>query len=68
MSVVYDFTVSLIETRAVGDDLYRATVETLGERGVVELVGLLGYYTLISMTLNTFEIGPPSGTPPELEP
>jgi len=52
----------------VGDDLYRATVETLGERGVVELVGLLGYYTLISMTLNTFEIGPPSGTPPELEP
>jgi 4-carboxymuconolactone decarboxylase len=52
----------------VGDDLYRATVETLGERGVVELVGLLGYYALNSMTLNTFEIGPPSGTPPELEP
>ena len=66
--VVYDFTVSLIETHAVRDDLYRATVDSLGERGVVELVGLLGYYTLISMTVNTFELGPPSGTAAELEP
>jgi 4-carboxymuconolactone decarboxylase len=66
--VVYDFSRSLIETHSVHDDLYRATVDAVGERGVVELVGLLGYYTLISMTLNTFEIGVPNGARAELDP
>lgn len=36
-------------------------VKPLGERGVVELVGLLGYDTLVAMTLNAFEIGLPAG-------
>ncbi|MBV9738896.1 MAG: carboxymuconolactone decarboxylase family protein, partial [Hyphomicrobiales bacterium] len=36
-------------------------------QGVVELVGILGYYTLISMTLNAFEIGLPEGEKSELE-
>ena len=66
--LVYEFSMSLIENHSVHDDLYRATVDALGERGVVELVGLLGYYTLISMTLNTFEIGVPNGAGAELEP
>ena len=39
----------------------------LGETGVVELVGLLGYYTLVAMTLNAFEIGLPEGERPELQ-
>jgi 4-carboxymuconolactone decarboxylase len=66
--LVYEFSMNLIENHSVHDDLYRATVDALGERGVVELVGLLGYYTLISMTLNTFEIGVSNGAPAELEP
>jgi 4-carboxymuconolactone decarboxylase len=33
---------------------------------VVELVGLLGYYTMVSMTLNGFGIGVPEGEPLEL--
>jgi 4-carboxymuconolactone decarboxylase len=32
----------------------------------VDLVGLAGYYTLISMTLNVFAIEPPDGEPREL--
>jgi len=40
----------------------------LGEQGLVELVGLLGYYTLVAMTLNGFDIGLPEGEPIELEP
>jgi 4-carboxymuconolactone decarboxylase len=67
-AVVYDFSVSLHETHAVPDSVYLAAVEALGERGAVELVGLLGYYTLISMTLNTFEIEVPEGFRPELAP
>ena len=41
--------------------LYNEAVELLGEAGVVELVILLGYYTLVSMTLNVFEVPLPAG-------
>ena len=52
---------------AVSDDVHAAVVREFGERGVVELVGLLGYYTLVAMTLNAFEIGLPPGEPMELK-
>ena len=38
----------------------------LGERGLVEVIGLCGYYTLVSMTLNTFEYDLPDGQVSEL--
>jgi len=62
--VVYDFSRRLHEDHAVADDLYRSSVDALGPAAVVELVGLLGYYTLVAMTLNTFEFGVPDGDPP----
>jgi 4-carboxymuconolactone decarboxylase len=65
---VYDFSMSLHKTHAVPDNQYRALVEAVGEEGAVELVGLLGYYTMISMTLNAFEVELPEGFQPELEP
>jgi 4-carboxymuconolactone decarboxylase len=65
---VYEFSKTLNENHAVPDATYRKAVESIGQRGVVELVGILGYYTLISMTLNTFEIEPPDGQAPELKP
>lgn len=65
--VVHDFSLSLCTLHSVSDDLYRELVETIGERTSVELVGLLGYYTLIAMTVNTFAIGLPEGVVPELE-
>ena len=39
----------------------------LGELGMVELVGVLGYYCLVSLTLNTFELGLPGSVAPELQ-
>lgn len=56
--LVYEFSVSLNQKHEVSDELYEKVVAAIGLRGVVELVGILGYYTLISMTLNTFEIEP----------
>jgi 4-carboxymuconolactone decarboxylase len=53
---VFDFSMSLCRTRAVPDDIYRRAAGALGNQGIVELVGILGYYTLISMTLNAFDI------------
>ncbi len=38
----------------------------LGQEGVIELTVLSGYYTMISMILNTFEIAPPDGSAPPL--
>jgi len=58
--LVYAFARALQETHAIGDTLYADCVEALGERSVVELVGLLGYYTLVSMTLNAFAFTAPS--------
>jgi 4-carboxymuconolactone decarboxylase len=48
-------------TNRVSDATYDATRNALGEEGVVDLVGLVGYYTLVSMTLNVFEVGLPEG-------
>ena len=62
---IYDFSSALLRTHEVPEELYRRAVEKFGQRSVVELVGILGYYTLISMTLNTFEIQP-EGSMPEL--
>jgi len=36
-------------------------VKVLTERGLVEIIGLCGYYTMVSMTLNTFEFELPAG-------
>ncbi|HEY9281565.1 MAG TPA: carboxymuconolactone decarboxylase family protein [Eoetvoesiella sp.] len=58
-AVVYEFIRSLVENRQVPDSLYEHAVQVLGQDGVVDLVGLAGYYTLISMTLNVFGIEAP---------
>ena len=44
----------------------RRAIEALGEQGVVDLVGVCGYYMLVSMTLNVFEMPLPAGVPDPL--
>jgi len=51
-ALVYDFVTELAVNKGVSDSLYRECVDSLGEQGVLELIGLIGYFTLISMTLN----------------
>jgi 4-carboxymuconolactone decarboxylase len=63
---VYRIATTLLEMRAVPDELYREGVRVLRERGVVDLIGILGYYTLVAMTLNTFEIGLPEARQEDL--
>ena len=47
----------------VGDALFERAKSTLGEQGVVDLIGVSGYYTLVSMVLNVAEIPLPAGVP-----
>ena len=44
------------ETHALPRPLYEAAVAAFGERGLAELMAVIGYYTLVSMTLNAFEV------------
>ena len=64
--LIYEFSEALHENHNVPALLYEKAVEMLGKQGVVELIGLLGYYTLVSMTLNTFEFDLPEGEISEL--
>ena len=59
--IVYDFARELIQTRNVSDSLYDKAIRLFGESKVVELVMLIGYYTLVSMTINVFQVPLPTG-------
>jgi 4-carboxymuconolactone decarboxylase len=59
--LIYEVAKSLHEGHGVSRSLYDEAVKVLTERGVVEVIGLCGYYTMVSMTLNTFEFGLPEG-------
>jgi 4-carboxymuconolactone decarboxylase len=52
--LIFDFATELYDTKRVGDATYNAAVARFGHTVVVNLVGLLGYYALVAMTLNTF--------------
>ena len=60
---LYDFIKELYRTRRVADATYRRVHKLLGDAGMVELVGILGYYGLISMTLNVFRAKIPDDQP-----
>jgi len=64
--VVYDFLAEYLETNRVSSVNYKRAVDAFGEAGVVDLVGVSGYYMLVSMTLNVFEMPLPPGEPEPL--
>jgi len=64
--VIYDVAKALHEGHGLPKALYDEAVNVLTLRGLVEVIGLCGYYTMVSMTLNTFEFGLPDGQVSEL--
>src|SRR3954470_18377083 len=65
-AIVYDFCKELHENKAVSDATQKKAFDKFGERGVVDLIGVSGYYTLVSMVLNVDRQPLPEGTPPPL--
>ena len=49
---VHDFAQELLQQRGVADATYQAALQRFGERGVVELTSLIGYFAMVSMVLN----------------
>lgn len=62
--IVWDFVSELLATRRVSDTTYELAKAQFGETGVVELCGLVGYYSLLAMTMNVARVAPPSGEAP----
>jgi len=67
-AAVYDFCKELHEKKSVGDAAYRAALAQFGERGVVDLIGISGYYTMVSMVLNVERHPLPDGVSAPLRP
>ncbi len=65
---IYEFSRQLQQTGTVAEGDYAAIRRRWGDRGVVELTALVGYYTMVSMTLNVHEIPLPDAGEPPLEP
>jgi 4-carboxymuconolactone decarboxylase len=60
---IYAFVKELYAKRRVSSATYARVHKIIGDAGMVELVGILGYYALISMTLNVFRMPLPEGSP-----
>ena len=58
---LYDFISELHKRKRVSDKAYGRVHALLGDTGMVEFSGILGYYTLIAMTLNVFRVPLPEG-------
>lgn len=60
-AAVYDYCTELHRDKQVSEATYQQALSLFGEKGVVDLIGISGYYTLVSMTLNTFQVELPEG-------
>jgi len=58
---IYDFIEELHKTRRVSDKTYARVHALFGDSGMVEFTGILGYYTLVAMSLNVFNVPLPAG-------
>ena len=67
-TVVYDFVIELLNDRRVSDEAFSAAIGALGESGVVDVIGTVGYYGLVSLVLNADEYPLPDGVEVELQP
>jgi 4-carboxymuconolactone decarboxylase len=67
-TLIYEFVSELLSTGAAADASYGAVLARFGERGVMDLVGAVGYYSLVSMVLNVAQVPLPEGVEPPLKP
>ncbi|MEA2939461.1 MAG: 4-carboxymuconolactone decarboxylase, partial [Alphaproteobacteria bacterium] len=61
---IYAFVQELYRHKRVSDATYKRVNAILGDVATVELVGLLGYYAMVAMTLDVFRMPVKEGTPP----
>jgi len=65
---VYNFCTEVLTTKHASDAAFQAAKDKFGERGVVDMLGVMGYYQFVSMMLNVDGYPLPNGATPELKP
>jgi 4-carboxymuconolactone decarboxylase len=66
--IVFDFCTELQRNRTVSDSTYARAVAKFGEQGVIDTIGVMGYYSTLAMAYNTSRIALPPGAKPQLAP
>jgi 4-carboxymuconolactone decarboxylase len=59
-AIVHEFTTELLRLQNVSDATYAKAVERFGEPGVIDMIGVAGYYSFLSMMMNTARTAVPS--------
>ena len=65
-AALYDLVTALYRDRKVADPVYQAALKKFGERGIMDVIGIIGYYDLVSMTLITMQASAPNDSVPPL--
>jgi len=65
-AALYDLASELYRDKKVSDPVYKAALGQFGERGIMDIIGIIGYYDLVSMTLITMQAGAPNDSVPPL--
>jgi 4-carboxymuconolactone decarboxylase len=66
-AAIYDFCTELLDTKQVSDKTFDSVKKSFGERGVVDLMAVIGYYEFVSMVLNVDRYPLPDGVKPPLK-
>ena len=60
--ILVQFTRELVSDEKVSSETFTKTIEIFGNEGVVDIVGLIGYYNFVAMTLKAFDVQRPLGS------
>jgi 4-carboxymuconolactone decarboxylase len=63
-AVVYDVATEIHGTKTLSEETYRRALDTLGEQTVIDLLTVIGYYTMIAVVLVGLEVETPDGSTP----
>ena len=61
--LVYDLSRIFLENKSLSDAFYQKAVALIGERGIVEVADIVGFYTMVAFTTRAFDIEPAEGRP-----
>lgn len=64
--MIYEFSTELHQNQSVSDATYARVLARFGEQGIIDLIGVNGYYTFLAMVLNTTRTTVPKSTTPPL--
>ena len=67
-AILYDLATQIYRDKAVSDDMYEKAQIKFGERGILDLIGIMGYYYTVAMILITAKAVPPLDDIPKLQP